>query len=184
MVAGFATVTMAQTTGTGSNGGTTSTIGAATAEAKILVPIILTWDGTKLNYGEVVVITVASPGSVLMYPDGTGTPAFSAWTNCNASGSGVAPHTPVFTVAGSISTAYTITLPSTDITLTNTANAGVILLNTFKVWETALSASNSLSTTLSATGTGTFTLGAKLNFLAAQSSGIYVGTYPVFVDYN
>lgn len=185
MVTVFATISMAQTTGTSSNGGTTSTIAAATSEAKILIPIILTWDNVKLNFGEVVVQNVAALGSVDMYPDNAGVPAFASWVNSTASGSGAAPTCPKFTVSGSISTAYTITLPVSSTLDRTVAGTTPLTLDNFKAMNySTLSANNSISTTLDATGADSFWVGAKLNFDAAVESGIYQGTYQVVVDYN
>ena len=107
MVAGFATVTMAQT-GVSSANGTVSTIDFATTGAKILVPINLTWDGVKLEYGEVVIQNVANPGSIALYPDGGGTPSTSAAVNCVSTGLNIPLLIPGFTVAGTQNTLYTI----------------------------------------------------------------------------
>ena len=44
--------------------------------------------------------------------------------------------------------------------------------------------SDAVTSTLSATGTDSFTLGGTLTVAAAQMPGIYAGTFAVSVDYN
>ena len=155
----FAAVTFAQAT--------------ATATATIVTPITIAKTGTDLSFGNIIPSTTLA-GTVVVAPDGTPT-----YTNVTASASPTATaaiSAAVFTVTGTPDATYSITLPTTDVTLTGPA--GTMVANDFK--------SNPTPTgTLSSGGTQGLTVGAQLNVAANQAAGTYLSApFTVTVNYN
>jgi Domain of unknown function (DUF4402) len=82
-----------------------------------------------------------------------------------------------FNVAGANNYNYTLTLPTTAVTLTRVSGTETMSVGTF--------AHNAgLTPALSATGTSSFKVGATLTVGANQVAGVYNGTFPVTVVYN
>jgi hypothetical protein len=159
LLAGIATSTQAQETAN------------ATATATIVTPIGIT-RVLHMNFGNVAVqsttggTVVLSPASGRTKTGGVTLPA-TAGTVTAAS----------FTVTGTGTYAYTVTLPSTDHTISDGTNN--MIVNTF---TSNPSGANGALTA----GTQTLLVGATLNVGAAQPAGVYVSVTPfdVTVNYN
>ena len=156
---GFSTASNAQATAT------------ATASATIVTPISIT-KTTDMNFGNVAVQD-ATGGTVVLAPAGTRTR--TAGVTLPVTNGTVAAA--VFTVTGSGTYTYAITLPSTALTLTGTPS-GTMTVDAF---------TSTPSTTGALTGgTQTIQVGATLNVGAAQAAGTYLSTpgFDVTVNYN
>lgn len=156
-MAGFSTNLMAQATA------------AATATATIIAPITLT-KAVDMNFGNVAVI---GAGTVVLDPAGartkTGGVTLPVVTGTVTAAS--------FTVGGSGTSTYAITLPSSDYTIDDGASHTMIV-NTF-------TSTPSVTGALTA-GSQTLTVGATLNVGAAQVPGTYTNAtgFDVTVNYN
>jgi Mat/Ecp fimbriae major subunit len=138
---------------------------SASASANILTPIALS-KTADLNFATI--IPGASADTVVVSAAGGRT--CGAALTCSGSVASAA-----FNVAGSANTSYAITLPST-ISLTSGSNSMTVdNFTSSKVGNTS---------TLSGTGTDSFTVGARLNVGASQAAGAYTGSFSVSVDYN
>ena len=84
-------------------------------------------------------------------------------------------HVAHYSVSGDGTATYLITLPTTNVPITNGSVS--MIVNNF----TSSKASN-IGTLVS--GADTFTVGATLNLDINQASGLYTGTYDVSVAYN
>lgn len=137
-----------------------------TANASVITPLTLTESNT-LEFGQL--SSSATIGTVVIdNADGrTATGGVTLEGGTFRSGG--------WTVAGEPSTAYSITLPSTDVTLTSGANN--MTVNTF-------TDSKSGASTTDGSGGDTFKVGATLNVGLNQASGTYTGTYDVTVAYD
>ena len=91
--------------------------------------------------------------------------------------SGLAPANTAaaFTITGEPTRAITITIPTTDVTITDGTNN--MIVNNFQ--STPASGTYTL-----AGATTTLNVGADLNVGANQASGTYTGTFNVSVNYN
>jgi len=146
----------------------------ADASATIITPIAIAW-AADMNFGNVAVQS-STGGTVILAPGGgrsTGgaggatLPAFNTGTVTAAS----------FTVSGTADYTYVITLPSTNVVIsdgTNTMN-----VNAFTSTPTPTG-------TLDGTGYQTLNVGATLNVAAAQPAGTYTldDGIEVTVNYN
>jgi len=159
LLTGSATGVLAQVTAT------------ATATATIVTPISIT-KTVDMNFGNVAV-QASTGGTVVLVPAGTRT-ATGGVTLPAVAGTVTAA---AFTVSGQGNYTYSITLPSTDLTITSGSNT--MAVNVF-------TSSPSPIGTLSAGGTQTLTVGATLNVAAAQPAGTYISGTPfnVTVNYN
>lgn len=157
---GFATTSNAQATAT------------ATASATIVTPIAISRTA-HMNFGNIAVTSVA--GSVLLGSDGTRTPSGGVTLPAVAGTVSAAS----FTVTGTASYTYVITLPTTPVSLANGANS----MN-----ATAFNSSLGVSGSAGNLGTGgsqVVTVGATLAVAAAQAAGSYVSSgFTVEVNYN
>lgn len=94
-----------------------------------------------------------------------------------------------YDVSGTKNSAYTVTLP-TDFTVSTAATAGPGTVNIMTISDLQLKfVSNGYTLdnrigVLSTAGVDKFDLGGKLNIVANQNEGIYIGTFTVSVDYN
>jgi len=158
MLAGIATGLHAQETA------------SATATATIVTPISIVKD-VDMNFGNVAVRSTAG-GTVVLSPAGvrtkTGGVTLPLTTGTVSAAS--------FTVSGTGAYTYTITLPSTALTITSGANTMTV---------TAFTSTPSGTGQLTA-GEQTLNVGATLNVATAQPSGVYVSATPfdVTVNYN
>jgi len=139
---------------------------SGTANATVLTPLVLTEDDT-LEFGKL--SSGLSTGTVVIdNADGrTVTGGVTLEGGTFRSGA--------WSVAGEASTAYTITLPSSDVTLTS--GGDTMTVNTF-------TDSASGSSTTDGTGADTFKVGATLNVGISQPNGTYTGSYDVTVAYQ
>lgn len=157
---GYASTTNAQSTAT------------ATATATIVTPIAIT-KNVDMNFGNVAVTSsagtvVLSPGGVRTKTGGVTLPAVAGVVTAAK-----------FTVTGEGTYSFAITIPSTDVTLTNTTGVGgeTMIANSFVC---DLGATSSL-----VGGTKEMFVGATLNVGIAQKAGVYVSSpFDVTVNYN
>ena len=157
---GFASSATAQSTAT------------ATATATIVTPIAIA-KNVDMNFGNVAVTSTA--GTVVLAPAGTRT----------KSGGVTLPAVPgtvtaaKFTVTGEGTYGFAITLPSVDVTLTNTTGIGAETMAA-NAFTCDLGASSALIA-----GSKIMFVGATLNVGALQKAGIYVSApFDVTVNYN
>lgn len=146
------------------------TTASATATATIVTPISITKQ-VDMNFGNVAVQT-ATGGTVVLATDNSRTKTGGVTLPVN-SGTVTAA---VFKVDGEGSYTYSITLPSSPLTITNGANN--MTVSDF--------VSNPSGTGQLTAGTQTLNVGATLNVSAAQTAGVYVSSTPfdVTVNYN
>ena len=147
-----------------------STANAPTS-ATIITPISLN-KTVDMNFGNIAVN--ASAGTVILVPAGTRTKTGGV-TLPVVTGTVTAA---TFTVAGEGSSAYSITLPATDLTITRVSGSETMTVNTF-------TSTPSSTGTLSG-GDGTITVGATLNVAGSQVAGTYTNAagFAVTVNYN
>lgn len=140
----------------------------ANAEASIVSPITIT-KNTDLRFGNIA--AGASAGTVVLSPAGARTP--SGVTLPTTTGTVTAA---TFTVNGTPGYTYSITLPSSPLTLNNGANT--MTVNAFTSTPTP--------TGTLVGGTDALNVGATLNVGAAQAPGTYTSASPftVTVNYN
>lgn len=147
-----------------------SKLSTVPAAANIITAISLqNTDANGLKFGDV----IAGAGTVVVTPAG----ARSATGNTklgNTSGAQAAH----FTVTGEGTSAFTITKPTADITLTK--SAGVTM--TVGTWT--CDKDGALATQALTAGSATFNIGATLTVGATQEAGTYTGVFEVKVDYN
>lgn len=144
----------------------------AASSATIIAPISIL-KNTDMNFGSVV--PSAAAGTVVLAANGTRTATSVQISPTQATGSAAQ-----FTVSGEPNYLFTVTLPSTAVTLTNTTGAGAETM-------TATAFTSNGVTQLDATGQVVLNVGATLNVAANQVKGIYnTGTTPftVTVAYN
>lgn len=151
---------------------TVNTFGQATASANATATIVTPISITKqvdMNFGN---IFSAAAGTVVLSPAGGRTVTGGATL---APGGTVTAAS--FTVSGTASVTYSITLPAAATTLTSGANTMTVNVFTSNPTPTGV---------LGLAGTQTLTVGATLNVGAAQPAGVYVSGTPfdVTVNYN
>jgi len=169
LVAGLTTTVMAQTS---------ATVAATAAGAKLIVPMTLT-QTAPLHFGTINVLLGA--GGTCLLPSNSTTRVFSAGLATSA----VAPvaTNAAYNVTGTRNVTYALTLPPT-ITVTEIVGAvATMSIGTLTARFNGAGA-DAITSTLSATGTDSFTLGGTLTVAAAQVPGVYAGTFPVSIDYN
>lgn len=143
---------------------------SATGTAEIVAPIAIA-NAVDMNFGNV---AEAGAGTVILDPAGTrtitGSVTLPAITGTVTAAS--------FTVTGTSGYTYTITLPSTDYTITRTAGAETMIVNAFT--------SNPNGTGTLTGGSETLNVGATLNVAAGQVPGTYTNAtgFDVTVNYN
>lgn len=142
----------------------------ATASATVITPISIS-KNTDMSFGNLAVQT-ATGGTVVLAPAGTRT-STSGVTLPAANGSVSAA---TFTVTGSGSSTYIITLPST-VTLTHSGGVEIMSAGSFT--------SNPSGTGTLSSGTQNIAVGATLTIAAGQLAGVYTsGNFNVTVNYN
>ena len=170
IMAGFSINVMAQTS---------ATVSATAAGAKLVVPMTLT-QISPLHFGTINVLTGA--GGTVTLPSNSTEREFVN----GVAASTVAPlaTNARYTVAGTRSTTYALTLPST-ITVTRTG-AGTMTVSTLLARFTNSGGADAVVSTLDADGVDAFTVGGTLTVpvTANAPSGVYSGTFAVTVDYN
>jgi len=159
LIAGTTTTAFAQSTA------------SAIATANVITPISIS-KNTDMAFGNLAV-QAATGGTVVLAPAGSRTRT-SGVTLPATTGTVSAAS---FTVNGNGSYTYSITLPSSAVTLTHSGGVEVMT-------ATAFTSSPSGTGTLSS-GTQNIAVGATLNVAAAQLAGVYTsGNFDVTVNYN
>jgi len=169
MIAGVTTSLMAQTS---------ATVGATSAGAKLIVPMTLT-QTSPLHFGTINVLSGA--GGTVELPSNSTTRIFSA----GVAASTVAPvaKNAAYNVTGTKNVTYALTLPAT-ITVTETLGTAATMTIDALTARFNGAVADAITSTLSAAGTDSFTVGGTLTVDPSQVAGIYAGTFPVTVDYN
>lgn len=149
---------------------------SATASATIISPLILTHDGTDLNFGDLSV-QHSTGGTVILSPDGTRTFGGCVTLPGNIGSVSAA----VFGVSGQANHSYSVTLPANCL-LTHTNNNDNMIVDHF---TSSPSTSNGAGI-LNSNGMQTLYVGATLNVAANQTAGLYTsGTaFTVIINYN
>jgi general stress protein CsbA len=144
----------------------------ATATATIIAPITIT-NAVDMNFGNVA-IQAETAGTAVIAPAGTRT-STGGVTLPSTTGTVTAAS---FTIGGEGIYTYTITIPSTDYTITDLNSAESMIVNTFT--------STPSGTGILADGAQTLNVGATLNVSAAQTPGVYTNAtgFNVTVNYN
>ncbi len=155
---GFATTSYSQATAT------------ATAAATIVSPITIS-KNADMSFGNLAVQS-GTGGTVILAPAGTRT-STSGVTLPATTGTVTAA---AFTVNGTGSYTYAVTLPST-VTLTRASGSETMIASSFT--------SNPSGTGALSSGTQDIAVGATLTVAAGQVSGVYTsGNFNVTVNYN
>lgn len=143
----------------------------ATATATIVTPISIS-KTVDMNFGNVAVQSTTG-GTVVLGTNGSRTSTGGVTLPATA-GTVTAAE---FAIAGQGTYTYTITLPSSDVTLSD-GNSHTMTVNTF--------VSNPATTGQLTAGAQTLKVGATLNVAAAQVAGTYTSGTPftVTVNYN
>ena len=174
-----------------------------TASARIVAPLILSLTaGTKLDFGTLVKTSTTEDGTAVLDPIAANSASLRTLTDLGALGAiGLNKGSvPEYTLTGEVGLTYKITLPTTDVVVTNTALAGSSALSNEKMNVSAFTyafSAGGLATpnaaTLIAAGTATsltiasantFQVGATLTVDSGQSTGTYAGTYTISVQYE
>ena len=144
----------------------------ASASATIITPITIV-KNVDMNFGNVAV-SASLAGTVVLAPAGTRTTGGAGGVTLPSNTGTVAGAD--FTVSGTASYTYAITLPSSA---TISSGSNTITVNGF-------TSSPATTGTLSTGGTQDLKVGATLNVTAAQASGTYTNStgVPVTVNYN
>jgi hypothetical protein len=142
----------------------------ATATATIITPISIV-NASNMNFGN---IAVSGAGTVVLSPAGSRTTTGSI-TLPNVTGSVSAAS---FTVKGEGTSTFSITLPTTDYTITRNLGSETMIVNNFT--------SNPSGTGTLSAGELTLNVGARLNVNALQVPGTYTNAagFTVTVNYN
>jgi len=140
----------------------------ASGSAKIVTPISIANAG-DMNFGNVAVSSTA--GTVVLTPDGSRAKTGGVTLPAIIGTVSVAK----FNVAGVPNFTYSITLPSTFMTITD-PNSNTMTVDTW-------TSSPTVSGTLDVDGKQTVSVGATLNVAGSQVAGVYSGTFSVTVNY-
>lgn len=140
----------------------------ANASARVIQGLTIAEDNGGLNFGDV---SESGAGTVVMTPGGAR--SATAGADILAGGGEQAGQ---YTITGADGKAYTLTLPTLPVTITETvgSTATMTVTNFQQTGSTG---------TASAAGE-TMNVGATLNIGAGQLVGTYQGTYPITVNYN
>ncbi|PQJ76271.1 DUF4402 domain-containing protein [Polaribacter glomeratus] len=139
---------------------------SADASATIITPITIT-NTADLNFGDI----IDGTGTVTLSPAGVRTTDYQAFSGTQAGTVTAAS----FGITGQGDYTYSITLPTSDVTLTETGSATMIV-NAF--------VSDPSGTGTLSSGAGIVSVGATLNVVSGQTAGVYTGTFDVTVAYN
>lgn len=149
-----------------------------------LVKVLTIVNTTPLHFG-VIGITAGTEGTVVMNTQGVRTPGATTTSIINT---GTQRTVARFDITGTTDDTYSITFPSSTISLTTDVGAGdkSMIINAIRISVDGASeeaAPYSGIHTLSS-GASYFLVGGTLNISSTQQIGIYAGTYDVSVDYN
>ena len=157
---------------------TSATVGATTAGAKLIQPMTLI-ETSPLHFGTINVLT--GTGGTVLLPSSDLVRVFSSGV-----ASGVVaplPTNAAYNVTGTKNVTYALTLPSTITVAETLTPAQTMTISLLKARFSGAGA-DAVTSTLSASGTDSFSLGGTLTVASAQMPGIYAGTFAVSVDYN
>jgi hypothetical protein len=154
-----------------------STVTGTTAGAVIITPILLVQDA-PLHFGVLSVLTGSGGTCVLSTAN-----IRSATGGVNLSAQAPVSTNAAYHVTGQVSTTYALTLPATITVTHTTIPANTMAIGTL-VARFLGAGADAVTSTLSAGGTDSFTVGGTLTVSAAQVAGVYSGTFNVTVAYN
>lgn len=157
MVVSFSNEVMAQNTA----------IDASPAFATIIAPITIT-NTVDLNFGDV----INGTGYVTISTVSVRSSDYQAFSGTQVGTVSAAS----FDITGEAGYTYAITLPSTDVTLTETGTDDMIV--------NAFVSDPATTGTLDVNGEGIVLVGATLNVVTGQAPGEYTGSFDVTVAYN
>lgn len=145
--------------------------GTSSAAATIVTPVTISNTG-QMNFGNIPV----DAASCTLVLDPAGSKINTSDITLSDVNTGTVSAA-VFVVSGGKSYIYSITLPSSDYTVTDT-HGEIIIINSFT--------SNPTVTGLLTGGTQTLKVGATLNIRSSQTAGIYTNKtgFDVIVNYN
>ena len=156
-------------------GQNTSTASDVPVGATIITPLTITLSaGTQLQFGTIVA-DATSAADVILSP---GNAITTTLTHLGENS------VPTFNVTGEPLSTYSVTFSSETLTLTHDAPGTLDGTTTVLTVDTFTSNSSNSIETLSASGTGSFQVGATLNVLANQAGGVYTGKFNVTVTYE
>jgi hypothetical protein len=170
-------------------------LNANVVQARLVKPLVLSANGTALNFGSIVLKTTVG-GTVILEPTSQSahTTTFSDAANLStiglAGGTTLRSTIPLFTVTSEILLAYKITIPDdATVVVTDAVSNTTMTVTAFKYLHSKLAGLYTSGTTASkswasADGSDTFALGATLTIAGSQAAGIYTGTYAVSVQYD
>ena len=158
LMAGFTTNLMAQTSAT------------TNAAAKILTGLTIT-KNVDLNFGSMTIPTAAT--TVTLSPVGVRTSA----GNITLLAQAPLATASAYSVTGDAGASYAITLPSSS-NIFLSPSGSIIVVDNFTSSKTGN------TSTMSGSGTDSFTVGATINLANGQYAGTYNGTFDVAIAYN
>ena len=136
----------------------------------VLVRTLSVSSTTPLDFGTFA--PGATPGTVVMSAAGTRSATGGVTLVTSSAGSPSA-----ISLTGTLSTTYTVSLPSSVLLTANTGNA-TMTLNSFTTTLTGLQG------TLSTAGIGAFSIGGTLSVSGSQAIATYTGTFTFTLNYN
>lgn len=146
-----------------------STASSIGIDANVIAPITIGNSGSsEMNFGTITRSSVA--GTVILTADGSRT-ATGGVAILGSSSFTAAP----FAVTGESNASFTITLPTSNVTLTRDGSTETMTVNAF---------THNSGLKLSSSGTAEFSVGATLNVNADQVPGLYHGTFSVTIAYQ
>lgn len=168
MIAIFSNNLMAQTE---------ATVTGTTAGAVLIVPMSLT-QTAPLHFGSSVLTGVT--GGTVVLPSNSVTRVYTG--DVATSAAAPAPTNAAYSVTGTAAETYALTLPGT-VTVTHTNATDNMIISALTARFIGAGA-DAVTSTLSATGTDSFTVGGTLTVKSTSIGGVYAGTFDVSVDYN
>jgi spore coat protein U-like protein len=166
----------------------TSITGNTTA-ARLIVPLGITLEGDQLNFGDLVLVDVASATTLITIDVDTDNTVTSA-VDAQVLPVGDAGRRATFEVTGEQNLLFDITVPTIS-ALVDAAAVGVdIVVSAFTfspgtdMADDGASDDGTSYKITAAGGVGRFTLGASMTVAQDQSPGVYAGTYTVTVTYQ
>jgi hypothetical protein len=146
----------------------------APTSATVITPISIA-KGVDMNFGTLAVSATLA-GTVILAPDNSRTTGGALGVTLpNIKGTVAAAQ---FTVSGLAGSTYSITLPTTPLTITDPVSTKTMTVSNFT--------SNPTPTGILTGGSQTINVGATLNVAAAQTAGAYTNAtgFAVTVNYN
>ena len=174
----FATILLITVFTTNSFAQTSATVTGTTAGAKLIKPMTLT-QTSPLHFGTINVLT--GDGGTVTLPSNSTTRVFIG----GVSETTVAPYATnaAYSVTGTKNVTYALTLPASITVAETITGTATMTINALTARFNG-AAGDAITSTLSATGTDSFTVGGTLTIAPSQEGGIYNGTFNVTIDYN